>query len=59
MNKLITIINQIMHNQGMVWLLGTLVGVSCIAIYAGLKIGALILGIWTLVSVIVYYIRNS
>jgi hypothetical protein len=55
MNKLISIINQITHNKSMVWLLGTLIGVSCIGIFAGIKVGALILGIWTLGSVIIYY----
>lgn len=55
MNKLISIINEILYNQRMSWLFGTLIGASCIAIYGGLKIGALVLGIWILLTIMVRY----
>jgi hypothetical protein len=58
MNKLISIINQILDNQNTVWfLLGTLVGisVSCIVVYAGPEIGLLVLGIWILLTTTVYW----
>lgn len=58
MNKLISTVNQVAGSRSMVWLLGTLIGTSCIAIYAGIKVGALVLGIWTLASVALYYWNN-
>lgn len=58
MNNIISIVNQIAGSRSMVWLLGTLVGSGCIAIYAGISAGALVLGIWTLASVALYYWNN-
>jgi hypothetical protein len=52
MNKFI---NKLLEQPGLIWLIGTLVGISAISVFTGINIGMLIFGGWTLVSVVSYF----
>ncbi len=49
--------NEIVKNPSIVWALGTLLAFVSISVYAGIKLGLLLFGIWLVGSIVVYFIR--
>jgi hypothetical protein len=59
MENFFKLLNRIANTPAMLYLLVTLIGFIGISVYAGLKIGCLILGIWAFAFMIGYATKNS
>lgn len=59
MENFFKLLNRIASTPAMLYLLFTIIGFVCISVYAGIKIGCLILGIWAFAFMAGYTVKNS
>lgn len=55
---LVELTNIIVTNPALLYLLGTIVAIVCIGIFAGIKIACLVLGVWAFIFMVGYFVAK-